>query len=237
MKKSDDMCVAGFREGIKANEFLMLLDTGSTNVFLMSSSCRSKSCDNHNHYKPEWQQGNTFDSAIDKRVAYISGANNGKIVNDDLFVGDLKIAGQPLFVATSVNLNIAEASSWDGIMGLGYWYDPKVPMPATEESIIDHVLKNKLLTEKVFTYYIPEEKTAVASFGEVVDEMKGKLGEDVANNDKVHWTPVVFKDEQSQWLTQFYGIELVQSKEGSKLKLLRLAKGSRDQKTRLQIDF
>lgn len=105
-------------------------------------------------------------------------------------------------MATSVDLNIAEGSSWDGIMGLGYWYDPKVPMPAEEESVIDHVLKNKLLTEKVFTYYIPEEKTAVASFGELVEEMKDQ-------QDKVSWTPVVEQSEQSQWMTRFYGVELV----------------------------
>lgn len=87
------MCTAGFREGIKANEFLLLLDTGSTNVFLMSSTCTSNSCKSHNHYKPEWQKDNTFHEASNKKIAYISGSNDGKIVYDDLYVGELKIAG------------------------------------------------------------------------------------------------------------------------------------------------
>ena len=42
----------------------------------------------------------------------------------------------------------------------------------------------------MFTYYIPDEKRAVASLGEVVDELKDKLGEDLSSTDKVRWTPV-----------------------------------------------
>ncbi len=35
------------REGLNANEFRVLLDTGSTNVFLVGSPCRNKICSGH----------------------------------------------------------------------------------------------------------------------------------------------------------------------------------------------
>jgi len=38
-------------------------------------------------------------------------------------LGDLKVTNQPLFVGTSVNLPIFKGSKWDGIVGLGYWFD------------------------------------------------------------------------------------------------------------------
>lgn len=60
-------------------------------------------------------------------------------------------------------------------MGLGYWYDPNQKAPAQEKSIIDNIIEEDLVKKKLFTYYIPGENVAKASFGEVVDELKDKL--------------------------------------------------------------
>ena len=60
-------------------------------------------------------------------------------------------------------------------MGLGYWYDKDKKTPEQEKSIIDNIIDEKLVKNRLFTYYIPSENVAKASFGDVVDELKGKL--------------------------------------------------------------
>jgi len=61
------------------------------------------------------------------------------------------------------------------VLGLGYWYDHSKKTPDQEKSIIDNIIGEDLIKNRIFTYYIPEENVAKASFGDIVDELKGKL--------------------------------------------------------------
>jgi len=80
-------------------------------------------------------------------------------------------------------------------MGLGYWYDKTKKVPDQEKSIIDNIIEQNLVKNRMFTYYIPGQNIAKASFGDVVDELKGKLD----NSDLVQWSNVQDIDIESQW--------------------------------------
>ena len=69
---------------------MVLLDTGSTNVLLISSLCNSDICANHNKYDVDWQKEN-WEKAPQKSVNYISGKNEGKIILENINIGDVDI--------------------------------------------------------------------------------------------------------------------------------------------------
>lgn len=159
-----------YRDGLRANEFLMLLDTGSTNVLVVGDQCTSAACAKHNTYMAGWQKEQWL-SAPKSAIGYVSGANEGKIIYDHFQVAGLDIPDQPIFVTTRTELQIMQDSSWDGIVGLGYYYkDSKVPK--NESSIVDSIIDENLLPRKIFSYYIPNEREAKCSFGTIIDELQ-----------------------------------------------------------------
>lgn len=42
------------RKGLAANQFRVLLDTGSTNAFLIGSECHGVLCESHQKYNVNW---------------------------------------------------------------------------------------------------------------------------------------------------------------------------------------
>jgi hypothetical protein len=68
----------------------MLLDTGSTNVLLLGSECKSDICENHNLYDVS-QQKEQWKKAEVRKIGYVSGDNEGKIIYDKLKIANLEI--------------------------------------------------------------------------------------------------------------------------------------------------
>lgn len=115
-------------------------------------------------------------------------------------------------------------------MGLGYWYDKNKKTPEQEKSIIDNIIEEKLVKNNLFTYYIPSENVAKASFGDVVDELKGKLDN---QNGLIQWSDVEDIDIESQWQVKVYDIRLEKSQKGKALAMLRFNKSNTGQKNRM----
>lgn len=63
-----------------------------------------------------------------------------------------------------------ENSSWDGIVGIGYYYK-NGKVPKNESSIVDSIIGENLLPRKIFSYSIPNEREAKCSFGTIIDEL------------------------------------------------------------------
>ena len=48
-------------------------------------------------------------------------------------------------MSSKTDLGIVKDSSWDGIVGLGYWFDNHQTTPKSEVSIVDNIISNKVL--------------------------------------------------------------------------------------------
>lgn len=105
--------------GTPPQEFKVVLDTGSSNLWVPSSECSSIACFLHSTY--DSSASNTFKkNGSSFEIKYGSGELSGFVSNDIVQVGDIKIKGQDFAEATSEPGLAFAFGQFDGIMGLGY---------------------------------------------------------------------------------------------------------------------
>ncbi|KAF9352107.1 hypothetical protein BGX26_010018 [Mortierella sp. AD094] len=115
----DTQWVAAMLIGTPAQEFSVVFDTGSSDLWVPSTSCQSSTCSSLRRYNPG--KSSTYNQ--DGRTWSINYADNswvsGVIGVDDITVAGIKIKGQAFGMA-SVDTGSTAATGVDGIMGLGF---------------------------------------------------------------------------------------------------------------------
>lgn len=105
--------------GTPPQTFKVVLDTGSSNLWVPSQSCGSIACYLHTTYDSSSsstykKNGSAFE------IRYGSGSLSGYVSQDNMQIGDLKIKHQDFAEATSEPGLAFAFGRFDGIMGLGY---------------------------------------------------------------------------------------------------------------------
>lgn len=161
--------------GTPPQNFKVILDTGSSNLWVPSSECGSIACYLHTKYDSSSsstysKNGSTFE------IRYGSGSLSGFVSNDVFTIGDLTIKDQDFAEATSEPGLAFAFGRFDGILGLGY-----------DTISVNHIvppfynaIEQGLLDEPVFAFYLSdtndEGSESVATFGGVdKDHYSGKL--------------------------------------------------------------
>ena len=151
--------------GTPPQEFKVVMDTGSSNLWVPSQSCGSIACYLHQKYDSS-SSSSYKKNGSEFGIRYGSGEVAGFISKDILQIGDLKIKDQ-LFGETTSEPGLAFAfGRFDGILGMGYDTIAVNHIPPPFYNMIDQ----GLLDEPVFAFYLGDtnEKTeSMITFGGV----------------------------------------------------------------------
>lgn len=181
--------------GTPGQTFKVILDTGSSNLWVPSTDCSSLAC--YLHQKYDHSASSTYKAnGSDFAIQYGSGSLEGYISQDLLQLGDLVIPKQDFAEATSEPGLAFAFGKFDGILGLAYDSISvnKIVPP------IYNAINNDLLDASQFAFYLGDADSSndggVATFGGY-DESKF-TGE-------ITWLPVRRK---AYWEVSFDGIGL-----------------------------
>ncbi|OAA77330.1 vacuolar protease A precursor [Akanthomyces lecanii RCEF 1005] len=184
--------------GTPPQTFKVVLDTGSSNLWVPSQSCSSIACFLHSTY--DSSSSSTYKkNGSDFEIHYGSGSLTGFVSNDVVTIGDLKIKNTDFAEATNEPGLAFAFGRFDGILGLGYdsiSVNKMVPP-------FYQMINQKLIDKAVFAFYLgKEDEGSEAIFGGVdKDHYTGKI-EYIPLRRKAYWEvdfdAIAFGDEVAE---------------------------------------
>ena len=161
--------------GTPAQSFKVVLDTGSSNLWVPSKDCGSIACYLHTTY--DSSSSSTYKkNGSEFEIRYGSGSLSGYVSRDTVQIGDIKIKSQDFAEATSEPGLAFAFGRFDGIMGLGYDTISVNKIVPPFYNMIDQ----GLIDEPLFAFYLGDTNKdgdeSEATFGGInTDHFTGKL--------------------------------------------------------------
>ncbi|NXJ07803.1 PEPE protein, partial [Odontophorus gujanensis] len=138
--------------GTPPQDFTVVFDTGSSNLWVPSVSCTSPACRNHQMFNP--LQSSTYKSTGQNlSIHYGTGDMEGIVGCDTVTVASLMDTNQLFGLSTSEPGQFFVYVEFDGILGLGY------PSLAADgiTPVFDNMVNESLLEQNLFSVYLSRE--------------------------------------------------------------------------------
>jgi len=183
-------------------EFRLLLDTGSAELWVPSDECQTPRCTRHHTFVMS-KSTLRLESRTPFDIDYLSGSVRGSLALVDVTLPELVVHDQPVGLASVVDIDLLDDVCWYGIVGLAY------PSPQLVEQgsypLFDTIIKQKLLPKQglanQFAYYIDDQKGQM-TFGGADCSL---LGSDDNCHDAFHFAQVTKK---SYWTIQLKDVRV-----------------------------
>ncbi|KAI4553190.1 hypothetical protein MJT46_016484 [Ovis ammon polii x Ovis aries] len=164
--------------GTPPQQFRVLFDTGSSDLWVSSVFCLDPGCGKHRLFNP---RGSTTFQMTDRHMYFCNelGQIVGFFGRDIVQIGDLVIMNQTFALTYRQASKILPLLPFEGVLGLGY------PSLATTGIIpvFDSLMLQKVISEPVFAFYLNNKK----GYGSVV--MLGGVDHSYYKGD-LNWVPV-----------------------------------------------
>lgn len=177
--------------GTPGQQFKVVFDTGSSNLWVPGASCYSLACFNHNKYHSD--QSTTYqEDGTPFAIRYGSGSVEGFLSRDQLRVGDIVVKDVE-FGETVKEPGLTFAfGKFDGIFGLAY---DSIAVAGTTPPFY-RMIEERLIEKKLFSVWLNSADSAQSVFGSG-DENGGELLFGSINENRfvgeLQWAPVIRK--------------------------------------------
>ncbi|XP_071434749.1 embryonic pepsinogen-like [Pithys albifrons albifrons] len=147
--------------GTPPQDFSVVFDTGSSNLWVPSVSCPSLACQTHQMFDPA--QSSTYKSTGQSlSIHYGTGEMEGIVGSDTVTVASLVDTNQLFGLSTTEPGQFFVHVKFDGILGLGY---PNLAADGITP-VFDNMVNESLVQENLFSVYLSREETgSVVIFG------------------------------------------------------------------------
>ncbi|XP_076971108.1 pepsin A-like [Tamandua tetradactyla] len=148
--------------GTPPQEFTVIFDTGSANLWVPSVYCSSPACSNHNLFNP--QQSSTFQATSQSvSIAYGTGSMTGILGYDTVQVGGISDTNQIFGLSETEPGSFLYESPFDGILGLAY---PSIAASGATP-VFDNIWNQGLISQDLFSVYLSsdDQSGSVVMFG------------------------------------------------------------------------
>ncbi|KAK8096223.1 vacuolar protease A [Apiospora kogelbergensis] len=171
--------------GTPPQEFKVILDTGSSNLWVPSQQCGSIACYLHSKY--DSSSSSTYKkNGTEFEIRYGSGSLSGFVSQDTMTIGDLAIKHQDFAEATSEPGLAFAFGRFDGILGMGF---DRLSVNGIVPPFYQ-MINQGLIDEPVFAFYLSsnngEDDSEVVFGGVDEDHYTGKITE-IPLRRKAYW--------------------------------------------------
>ncbi|NXV37211.1 PEPA protein, partial [Rissa tridactyla] len=139
--------------GTPAQEFTVVFDTGSSNLWVPSVYCSSPACSNHNRFNPA--ESSTFISTNESLyIAYGTGSMSGVLGYDTVTVANIEVLNQMFGLAETEPGAFFYYTPFDGILGLAF---PSIASSGATP-VFDNMMMQNLVAKDLFSVYLSKDE-------------------------------------------------------------------------------
>jgi len=156
------------KKGRKPQEFDVIFDTGSSNLWLNADSCQSEGCLVHRRFHPA-QSRSYSKLPVEMSVQFGTGSIEGFLAKDTFTLGPVRVHDQCFGQIRRSTGSVFVTGKFDGILGLSF---PSLSAH-TYTPVFDSIMQQKLLSHNMFSFYyslLPKQNSAIM-FGDPIKSM------------------------------------------------------------------